>query len=272
MSSMEISNLTKEKLKNMIAEGKRFDSRGLLDLRDVEISYGVSKKAEGSARVKIGKTEVVVGVKLQTGEPYPDSPDKGNLMASGDLLPLASPRFESGPPGFNAIELPRLIDRAIRASGMIDFSKLVIKKGELVWTVIIDIYPINDDGNLIDAASMGAVAALKQTVFPETDKDGKINYEKRTSKKLPLSKEISPISFSFFKLGDSIILDPTREEEEACDARITFGISKWNGQYMLNSCQKKGEAPLTQEDVAKMMDIIPKKFEELIKKLETFIS
>src|SRR3989344_7684903 len=116
MSSMEVSNLTKEKLRKMFEEGKRFDSRGLTDFRDLSIEYDISNKAEGSVRVRLGKTDVVVGVKMETGEHSPDSPDKGNLMVSGDLLPLASPRFESGPPGFNAVELPRLVDRAIRES------------------------------------------------------------------------------------------------------------------------------------------------------------
>jgi len=271
MSSMKVSNLTKEKLKAMFAEGKRFDGRGLLDSREIEVTYDVSNKAEGSARVKMGKTEAIVGVKLQTGTPYPDSPDKGNLMVSGDLLPLASPHFESGPPKFPAIELPRLVDRAVRESGMIDFKKLVIKEGELVWTVIIDIYPINDDGNIIDAASIGAVAALKDTIMPEIDEEGKIDYKKKSQNKLPLSEEIAPISFSFFKLGESIILDPTREEEEACDSRTTFGISLWNKQHMLNSCQKKGEAPLTSEDIEKIMETIPKKFEEVSTKLKNFL-
>jgi len=268
---METSNLTRETLKRMFQEGKRFDGRGLTDLRDVTIEYGVSKKAEGSARVRMGKSDVVVGVKLQTGTPYPDSLEKGNLMVSGDLLPLASPRFESGPPGFEAIELPRLVDRAIRESGMIDFEKLCIKKGELVWTVIIDAYPINDDGNMIDIANIAAVAALRNTVMPEIDEAGKINYEKKSKNKLPLSKETLPLSFSFFKLGDTIVLDPTREEEEACDSRITFGISEWNGQLMLNSCQKKGELPLKQSEVEQMMEILPGKFEELNKKLKKFL-
>jgi exosome complex component RRP42 len=203
--------------------------------------------------------------------PYPDSPGEGNLIVSADLLPLASPRYESGPPGFDAIELPRLVDRVIRNSGIVDFSKLVIKEGELVWVINIDIYPINNDGNVIDAASIGAVAALRQTVFPEADKEGKVDYEKKTNKKLPLSKDILPISFSFFKAGNSIILDPTREEEEACDARITFGISKWKEQYMINSCQKKGGASLVPEEISKMMELLPQKFNELDKKLKKLI-
>ncbi|MCH7568546.1 MAG: exosome complex protein Rrp42 [Nanoarchaeota archaeon] len=271
MSSMEISNLTRNVLKSIFAKGKRFDKRGLLDMKDFELEYGVSNMAEGSARVKLGKTDVVVGIKLSTGEPYPDSLDKGNLAVSGDLLPLASPRFESGPPKFKGIELPRLIDRMVRESGMLDFKKLVIKKGENVWNVFIDIYPINDDGALIDAASIACVAALKNAVFPGIDENGNADYKKRTKNKLPLSKEIVPISFTFYKLDESMIIHPTREEEEACDAKITFGISKWNGQFMVNSCQKGWESTFTKEEIEKIMEILPKKYEEIMKKLNKFL-
>lgn len=272
MSSMEVSNLMKKTLSEMLEKEKRFDKRKPFDLRDIEVSFEVSNKAEGSARVKMGKTEVIAGIKLQTGTPYPDSPNKGNLMVSGDLLPIASPRFESGPPGFQAIELPRLVDRAIRESDLIEFSKLVIKEGELVWTVIVDVYPINDDGNLIDAASIAALAALLNAKVPKTDEDGKIDYKADPVGDLPLNKEILPISFSFFKIGEHLVLDPTREEEEASDSRITFGISKWkDGQYMLNSCQKSGEATFSSLEVEKMMDIISKKHEEVITKLKKFL-
>lgn len=269
MSEPIVPNLTKKRLAEIFKEDKRFDGRSTKEFRDFKIEYDVSNKAEGSARIRLGKTEVIVGIKLAPGTPYPDSPDKGNLMVSGDLLPLASPRFESGPPGFQAIELPRLIDRAVRESGMIDLSKLVIKEGESVWTLFIDIYPINDDGNLIDAASIATIAALRNAQIPGVDENGNADYSQKTGP-LPLT-DISPISFSFFKLADSIILDPTREEEEACEARITFGISMWNGQYMVNSCQKIGATMISQEEVDQMMDLIPSKLDELSEKLKSFL-
>ena len=268
---METSNLTIDTLRKMFEAGKRFDGRGLFDLREIKVGFDVSNKAEGSARVSLGKTEVVVGVKLQVGEPYPDSMDKGNLMVSGDMLPLASPRFQAGPPDFYAIELPRLVDRAIRESKIIDLKKLVVKEGEKVWTVIIDIYPINDDGNLIDAATIGAVAALRNTFLPGLDKDSKIDYDKKTKEKLPLSKEMGPFSFTFYKLGNSLLLDPTREEAEACDVRVTFGLSSYNKGYMINSCQKSGRTPFTQEEIEKMMEILPKKFEEVSERLKKIL-
>jgi len=268
---MEITNITKEKFRKMFEQGKRFDQRDLLDFRESEIKYNVSNKAEGSARVKIGKTDIVIGIKLALGEPFPDSPDQGNLICSAELLPLASPRFELGPPGFEAIELGRLVDRSIRESGAIDFKKLVITPGEKVWNVFIDIYPINDDGNLIDAANIGAMAALRKVKIPALDEAGKIDYKKKSTNILPLIKEILPLSFSFYKLGDSIVLDPTREEEEACDSRITFGVSQSNKEYIINSCQKSGEDSFTEAELIKIMEILPKKFNELSEKLKNFL-
>jgi exosome complex component RRP42 len=267
---MNLSNLTIETLKKMFSEDKRFDGRKTSDFRDLSISYEVSNKAEGSARVKLGKTEVIAGIKLQIGAPYPDSPEKGNLMVSGDMLPLASPRFEHGPPQFPAIEIPRLVDRAIRESGMIKMKDLVITPKEKVWTVIIDLYPINADGNLIDAFTIAAIAALKNTKMPEVDKDGKIDHDKPAKTPLPLSDETYPFSFSFFKLGNSIYLDPTREEEEAAETRITFGVSKWNKQHMISSCQKAGIAPVSKSEIDLMMKLLPKKFDELNERLKKY--
>ncbi len=271
MSAMGISNLTRDYLQKLFSEGRRFDGRGLLDLNDVSIEYGVSNKSEGSARVKIGKTEVIAGVKMDVGTPYPDSLNKGNLVVSGDLLPLASPRFEPGPPGFGGIEMPRLIDRMLRESGFIDFEGLVIKEGEKVWTLYVDAYPINDDGALIDAASLACVAALRAAFMPELTEEGKVDHEKKGKKKLPLREAILPLSFTFFKLGESLILHPTREEEEACEAKVTFGASKWDGTLMLNSCQKGWETPFSEKDIGTMMDILPEKYEEMHKKLNKLL-
>lgn len=271
MSSMEVSNLTRTYLQRLFKEGRRFDGRGLLDLNEVSIEYGVSNKAEGSARVKIGKTEVIAGVKVDISTPYPDSLDCGNLVVSGDLLPLASPRFEMGPPGFAGIEVPRLIDRLLRESGFIDFEGLCITAGEKVFTLYVDVYPINDDGSLIDAASLACVAALKQATLPELTPEGKIDHDKKGKKKLPLRDKILPLSFTFFKLGEAILVHPTREEEEACETKVTFGASEWEGTLMVNSCQKGWQTTLSQSDVDRIMDALPALYEELNKKLNKLL-
>src|SRR3989338_8248420 len=151
---METFRLTKNRIRDYLSSGKRLDGRSVDEFREILIETGISKKAEGSARVKIGKTEVLVGVKMDVGTPYPDSLDSGNLMVTAELLPLSSPRIELGPPKYDAIEIGRVVDRGIRESKIIELEKLCIKEGEKVWTVFIDIYSLNDDGNLIDEAGI----------------------------------------------------------------------------------------------------------------------
>lgn len=240
----------------------RLDGRKLTEYRKpIEVEYNVVKTAEGSARVKIGETDVIVGIKLEVGEPYPDTPNEGTIIVGVELLPLSNPDFELGPPGIEAIELARVVDRGIRESKALDFKKLCIEKGEKIWMVIIDICPINDAGNLFDASSLAALAALKDTKFPAYE-DDKVDYKKKTSKKLELEK--SPIAVTVIKIGDKFIVDPDIEEEKVIDSRLTVSSME---DGTLCALQKGGDYPLTTEDVDKMLDIGIEKAKELRKHL-----
>lgn len=261
------SNLTLDRIKKYLGEGKRFDGRKPEEFRDIEVETGISKKAEGSARVRIGKTEVIVGVKMDVGTPYADSANKGNLMVTAELLPLSSPRFEAGPPKFPAIELGRVLDRFVRESKMINLEKLCIKEGEKVWTVFIDIYTMNDDGNLMDAAGFGILVALKNARIPVYDSEtDQVKYGEWTDEKLDISEDI-PISITIHKIGDNFLVDPTREEEDASETRVTIGSSsKW-----IHSMQKGENMSLTMEQMNLMLDLNEKVRAEVFKKLEKFL-
>lgn len=266
---METPNTTGERIKEYLEKGKRFDGRDLDEFRDLSIELGVSNQAEGSARVKLGETEVIVGVKMDVSTPYPDSPDKGNLMVTAELLPASSPRFESGPPRFPAIELGRLVDRGIREGKFIDFEKLCIEKGEKVWSVFIDVYSINHDGNLLDAASIGAVAALKSAVFPKYDKENdKIHYGEFTKKKIPLSKE-TPIVTTVHKVGKSILIDPTLDEEDVSEARLTIGATTEGSIF---SMQKGRSKEISFEDMEKILEISEKARKKISSEMEKILN
>jgi exosome complex component RRP42 len=261
---MTTPDITKERIKKYLDEGKRFDSRKLDEFRDLKIETGFSENAEGSARVKLGKTEVLVGVKMNIGEPYPDSPDKGNMMVTAELLPLSSPRFETGPPKFESIELARVIDRGIREGRFIEFEKLCVKKGEKVWTLFIDIYSINDDGNLLDAAGIGAIAALKTAKMLKYDEEqNKVLFGEKTDTPVPLTKE-TPLALTVHKIGNNLIVDPTREEEDISETRVTVGSSNGN----ISSMQKGNSESLKVEEFNKMLDIVEKVERDIFKKIE----
>ncbi|MFH1210416.1 MAG: exosome complex protein Rrp42 [archaeon] len=259
-----VEESNKKYIASLIEKDLRVDGRALDKYRDITIEYGISaKSAEGSARVTVGETIVVAGVKLEVGDPFSDKPDQGTIVVNAELLPLSSPEFESGPPDVQSIELARVVDRGIRESKALDFKKLCIKPGEKVWLVFIDIYPINDAGNLFDAAALAAFAAIKDARFPKYDEAlDKIEYGERTDKKLPL--ENLPVACTVLKIGGKFIVDPLTEEEAAMDARLTVA-SLEDGNIC--AMQKGGIKPLNPADITKMVDLALEKSRELRKLL-----
>jgi len=265
---METPNLTKKRIHDYLIAGKRFDNRGLLEHRNIEIETNISKNAEGSARVRFGKTEVVAGVKLDVGEPYPDHEEEGTMITTMELLPLSSENFEYGPPRINAIEMARIVDRGIRESGFIDFKKLCIKKGEKVWTVFIDIYSINDRGNLLDASCLAAVAALMTAKMPKYDeKLERVKYGELTTKKIPLTDAI-PLTLSFHKIGENILIDPVLEEEDASEARLTLALTQNDKkEVIINAAQKGNEGTFTEGELSNIFDLAEDKYKKLEKSI-----
>lgn len=254
-----MSKETRVHIINYLKQSVRYDGRKLEEYRNIEVETDVTKTAEGSAKVKIGDTEVLVGIKFEVGKPYPDIPEEGTIMVNAELLPMSNPSFESGPPNIQSIELARVVDRGIRESKAIDTKKLCIKAGEQVWTVIIDLIPLNDAGNLFDAFALGALAALKNAKFPTLEGE-KIDFKKPTTKKLPIVAE--PISVTVLKIGDYLIVDPVLQEEEVLDARLTVATLD---DGTICALQKGGKYPLSQEDVEKMIDLATLKAKELRK-------
>ena len=217
MSSEVVSELMREHIVKLVASGRRADGRAPEETRKLTIEKNYIKTAEGSARVRLGNTDVLVGVKIGIGEPYPDTPTSGVLTTSAELVPLASPTFESGPPSPTAIEIARVVDRGIRETKTVDMSKLVITPGEKVWVLFIDIHALDYDGNLFDAASYGTLAALSCA----TMRGAKLGVPDR-----PLPVDHWPISITAAKIRNTIVFDPALDEERIADARLTVATDE----------------------------------------------
>ena len=260
-SSPIVVRVKKKRIIELLSSGKRLDGRELNEYREIQLESGVIERAEGSARVRLGKTEVLVGVKIDTGTPFPDVPDKGVLTVNAELVPLASPEFEPGPPGEVAVELARVVDRGIRESKAIDLEKLCVEPGKNVFIVFIDIYVLNHDGNLIDASALAALAALLNTkMFKYTVEEGEV---KKKPGYTPLPVINYPISVTFAKIGDKLILDTGLDEEQVMDARLTMALDK---DEKICAIQKGGGSGyFTKEEISEAAKIALKKTEELRK-------
>lgn len=220
---MAVTKTTKDYVLSMIAKGKRLDGRAFDEFRDVKVEFGVIGNAEGSARVKVGATEIIAGVKLELGEPYPDTPDEGVLKTGAEFLAMAAPEFEFGPPSGESIELARVVDRGIRHANAIDTKALCLVPKEKVWVVYLDMIVVNHDGNLMDAAGIAAIGALLDAKMPKLDENEKPIAGEHTG---PLPVKEIPIPITTRKLvqdGKAVhLLDTTALEEEAIPAWLTI--------------------------------------------------
>lgn len=240
---------------DLLQKGRRVDGRGFEDFRKLELETGLIKTAEGSARVKLGNTEVIAGVKMNVGTPFPDTPNEGILVVNAEFTPLASPDFEAGPPSEDAVELARVVDRGIRESHCIEMEKLAID-AEKVWAVFIDIDIVNHDGNLIDAAAIAAVSAIHNAQIP------KYNGEKITrgeyQAKLPVVHK--PVTVTVCKLGGKLFVDPILEEEQIVDSKLSVAFRE---DGYICAMQKQGGGSIPFEEVQKFVDIAERKTKEL---------
>jgi len=262
MSSL-VTRVRLQQIEKLIEKAKRLDGRGLCDYREIKIEQGLIEKAEGSARVLLGKTEVLVGTKVETGAPFPDTPNEGVLTVNAELVPLASPTFEPGPPDENSIELARIVDRGIRESKAIDTEKLCIEPGKKVFVVFVDIYVLNHDGNLIDASALAAVAALLNTKMPNYEvKDGEVVIKQGYT---PLPMKSHPITVTIGKMNNRLIVDPWLEEEQVMDSRLSMAI---NDEGNICAIQKGGTGYFTHKQILEGMKLAQEKAAELRKKLD----
>jgi exosome complex component RRP42 len=265
-STIIVEHLRKQQMWEAISKGKRLDERNLDDIRPIQIELDIIKKANGSAKVKLGDSEIVAGVKVETGEPFEGLENKGALIVSAEILPTASPYIEPGPPDEDTVELARVVDRGIRESEMIDLERLVLVPGEIVYTIFVDCSIINADGNLFDATSFAVVAALASSKIPifET-KEGKVI---DTGNIMQPPVTTIPVSITAIRIGESVILDPTGEEEGCMEARITITT---NSDGHFTAIQKGSTGAFTVEQLKKAAEIARIKGEEVRAKLKELV-
>ena len=228
----------------LAATGKRLDGRGADEYRPIVVDPGFVSTADGSALVRIGDTAVLSGIKLEPGKPFPDTPNAGVLTTNAELIPLSSPVFEPGPPQPGAIEVSRVVDRAIRAAETIDLTRLCVTPGEKSWVCYVDIHVLDHGGNLIDAALLAAVSALSHATVPAK------RFGIREDD-YPLEVVHLPIECTFVRLGDSIVVDPTFDEERAGQGRLTIATDE-TGRIV--AMQKGLVGAFSPDDITSMVD------------------
>ncbi|XP_057798530.1 uncharacterized protein LOC131014544 isoform X3 [Salvia miltiorrhiza] len=128
-------------IKGGIAQDLRTDGRKRLTYRPIFVETGIIPQASGSARVKLGATDVIASVKGRGGEEL-----------STELSSALQRCLLGGKSG---------------AGAGIDLSSLCIVRGKVCWDLYIDGLVVSSDGNVLDALGAAIKAALSDTAIPK---------------------------------------------------------------------------------------------------------
>ncbi|TMW62081.1 hypothetical protein Poli38472_009574 [Pythium oligandrum] len=248
----------REYVNKCIENNVRPDSRLLEATRPVHIQTNVVKTAASSSLVKIGNTSVMTAVKLTVGTPAVATPDQGEIAIQVHLTPLCSTRFNLGRPSEETQSIGSQLTRIITGSRVVEMSDLSIERGKSAWKLMVDVYGVDHDGNIHDAALLSVIAALKTLQLPAVtinESDHVVSIQP-DGELMPLKIQHTVYSTTFGILNNRVIVDPTNEEELLASALFTI---TYNSNAQLAGVHKPGGSILEPQTLHHCMSIAKKR-------------
>ncbi|KAL4352927.1 hypothetical protein GQ457_06G017240 [Hibiscus cannabinus] len=264
-----------------LLESIRPDARPLGRARDTTIALGAVASANGSALAKIGSTTMLAAIKMEVMAPSIEIPDEGCIAIDFHMPPICSPIVRPGRPAEAAPVVAKQLSDTILSSGMINLKELSLVSGKAAWMAYLDIYCLDADGALFDAALLAAVAAFSHLEIPvvSLNDDGKIvlSEEQGLSDREPVNKEKRkvnlgsiPFSLTCILHKNYILADPTAEEESIMETSVTVVL---DSSSQLVSLYKPGGAVLAYTSaIQDCIALTRQRVKELQKILEEAIS
>ncbi|GFY68911.1 exosome complex component RRP45 [Trichonephila inaurata madagascariensis] len=224
---MKVTSITeREFLNSIIAKNKRLDGRNLVDGRTLSIKF---LQEWGGCIVYLGNTIVLAQVSSEVVEPKAVSPTEGALHINFEPTPMSAPDVNTSRSSSEFIELQRSLERCVRDSKCIDLESLCIVAGSKVWAIRVDIHTLNDDGNVLECASIAAISALAHFKRPDVTVIGtEVTVHSLDDREpVPLNLHHMPISINLalFDQGTYILVDPIEAEERIADGCYVIGMN-----------------------------------------------
>ncbi|XP_057866562.1 uncharacterized protein LOC131074031 [Cryptomeria japonica] len=246
-----------------IAQNLRSDGRGREDFRSFSIESGVIPQANGSARVRIGSTDVIATVKADLGKPSPYRPDQGKVEISIECSSIAAPEFERRGGDELSMELSGALQRSLLggksgAGAGIDLSNLKVVEGKFCWDLYIEGLVLSSDGNFLDALAIAIKAALSNTCIPKVEvvpgalPDQQEDVDISDDEFSHLDTSGVPVIVTLTKVGMAYIVDATLEEESQMSSAVSVSINKLGHVCGLT---KRGAAGLDPSVVLAMISV-----------------
>ena len=222
----------------------RQDGREAGEIRKLRLTFSRSH-ARSECTVELGNTKCLCAIVAELIPPNPDRPNNGALNFQVDLSPMASLSYDAGLGSADShqrllsTKLGRVMERAIREGNALDTEALCVQSGKWVWTLNVDVTVLDDSGNVLDAALLSVVSALRHFRLPEVaflDDDKPIVLHSDDKEPTPLPLHHTPVCITFGLFGDptgatgsskvAAILDPSDREQLVMDGSITFAFNR----------------------------------------------
>lgn len=263
-----------------IAQDLRTDGRQRRDFRPISVEIGVIPQANGSARIKLGATDVIASVKAELGKPNPLQPDKGKVAIFVDCSPTAAPMFEGRGGEELSTELSVALQRCLLggksgAGAGINLSALVVVEGKICWDLYIDGLVVSSDGNLLDALAAAIKVALSNTGIPKVSvdlavlKDEQLEVDVSDEEFLQFDTSGVPVIITLTKVGRHYIVDATSEEESQMSSAVSVSVN-WHGQIC--GMTKRGGAGLDPSVILDMISVAKAVSQQFISVLDSEIA
>ncbi|KAM8708923.1 hypothetical protein ACLKA7_015832 [Drosophila subpalustris] len=217
-------------------QSTRFDGRKLNEFRDVKLTFGADW---GTVSVSMGETKVLAQVSCDLGTPTSARANEGTLHLNVDIKGVAFLDEVQATHDQRSLTLNSLLERTFRSSRCLDLESLCIAVEQHVWCVRVDINVLNHDGNLYDASTIAALAALMHFRRPDVSYiDDQIRtYSERERELMPLLFLHYPVSVTYcvYKSTPQPLVDPTLLEENAADSIIVLSFNSYQELCTLNA-------------------------------------
>ncbi|ONH95279.1 hypothetical protein PRUPE_7G061000 [Prunus persica] len=224
-----------------LVKSTRPDGRSLAEARETSSALGAVASADGSALVKIGSTRMLAAIKMEVMTPSKESPDEGCIAIDFHMPPICSPTVRPGRPAEAAPVVSKQLSDTISSCGMINLKELSLISRKAAWMAYLDIYCLDADGALFDAALLSAVAAFSHLQIPvvSMNDDGKVvvlsgdhgGKEPVNKGKRKLTLSSIPFSLTCLLHKNYILADPTAEEESVMETLVTVVLDS-SGQLV----------------------------------------
>ncbi|KAF9608078.1 hypothetical protein IFM89_006005 [Coptis chinensis] len=269
-----------------LLESIRPDARPLGKARDTTMALGAVASADGSALVKIGHTTMLAAIKMEVMTPASESPGEGCIAIDFHMPPICSPLIRPGRPAEAAPVLSKQLTDIILSSEMVDLKELCLIPGKAAWMAYLDIYCLDADGALFDAALLSAVAAFSHLCIPavsvndegrvfaisEEQIEGKSLKEPLNKGKRKLTLSCTPLALTCILHKKYILADPTAEEESIMETLATVVLDmsgrlvsfyKPGGTFLAYTSAVQDCISLTRQRVKELQEILTEAIADL---------